>query len=345
MFEQYIQNDYLRALVIILLVFIVLKLFVYLVSKILLKLTQKTKTDLDDIILEKSSKPLSFVILIIGLRLALAEIPLPEATQITIFKIVFSLIIIAGSYLAYFILDLFLFRGWKKFVKKTESRLDDSLVNLFQGVLKFAWIVVLFLYLLNYWEVEIGPFLAGLGIGGIAIAFALQSSLSNIFGGISLILDRTVRVGDLVSLEDGTQGTIMHIGLRSTKLKTFDNEIVIVPNSKMSEGKIQNIALPEPKIRIVIPFGVAYGSNIEKVKKVVLKEIKKISHFIETPEPQVRFLEMADSSLNFKAYFYINTFEDKLSSIDQANTRIYNALNKNNIEIPFPQVDVHLHKK
>ncbi len=345
MLEQYIQNNYLRSLVILVLVFVILRFFVYLVSKILLSLTEKTKTDLDDIILKKSSKPLSFVILVIGLRLALNEIPLSQITQDAIFKIVHSLIIVAVSYLAYSLIDLFLFRGWKKFVKKTESRLDDSLVHFAQGVLKFAWIVTLFLYLLYYWGVEIGPFLAGLGIGGIAVAFALQSTLSNIFGGISLILDRTIRVGDLIYLSDGTQGTIMHIGLRSTKIKTFDNEIVIVPNSKMSEGNIQNVALPEPKTRVVIPFGVAYGSKIEKVKKVVLNELKKISHFVNDPKPMVMFLEMSDSSLNFKAYFYVDSFEYKLSAIDEANTRIYEALTRNKIEIPFPQMDVHLKKK
>ena len=125
---------------------------------------------------------------------------------------------------------------------------------------------------------------------------------------------------------------------------TFDNELMIVPNGKVASNKIQNVALPEPKIRIVVQFSVAYGSNVEKVKKLVLGEIKKLKYFVDGPAPKVRFLEMGDSSLNFKAYFYIDSFEYKLLSVDEANTRIYNILNKNKIEIPFPQRDVHIKK-
>ena len=177
-----------------------------------------------------------------------------------------------------------------------------------------------------------------------AIAFAMQESLSNIFGGISIILDKSIRIGDLITLDDKTTGKILKIGLRSTRIKTFDNEAIIIPNSKLANGNIHNIAQPEPKLRVVIPFGVAYGSDINKVKRLVLLEIKKVKHFVDDPEPSVKFLEMADSSLNFKAFFFVDSFENRFGAIDEANTRIYNALNKAKIEIPFPQVDVHLKK-
>ena len=89
----------------------------------------------------------------------------------------------------------------------------------------------------------------------------------------------------------------------------------------------------------------AYGNNIEKVKEIVIKEIKKIKNLSDEPKPVVRFLEMADSSLIFKAYFYVDSFKYRIFAIDEANTKIYNALNKSKIEIPFPQMDVHLKKK
>ena len=109
--------------------------------------------------------------------------------------------------------------------------------------------------------------------------------------------------------------------------------------------KIQNVAEPEPKTRVVIPFGVAYGSNVSKVKKIVITELNKIENFIANPEPIVRFTEMANSSLNFKAYFYVDSFENKWKAIDEANTLIYNALNKNKISIPFPQLDINIKEK
>ena len=169
-------------------------------------------------------------------------------------------------------------------------------------------------------------------------------ALSNIFGGVSIILDKSVNVGDLVNLDDGTSGKISKIGIRATKVQTFDNEMIIVPNSKLANSNIKNIAQPEPKSRVVIPFGVAYGTDIEKVRKVVMKEIKTVTGFAKEPEPSVRFVEMGDSSLNFKAYFFVESFEQRFNAIDEANTKIYNALSKNKIEIPFPQMDIHVKK-
>jgi len=169
--------------------------------------------------------------------------------------------------------------------------------------------------------------------------------LSNIFSGISVILDKSVRVNDLIYLGTDAKGKILKVGLRSTKIRTFDNELIIVPNNKLADSMIQNVALPDPKTRATVPFSVAYGSNIEKVKKIVLKELKTISDLDESENLVVRFIEMGDSSLIFKAYFYVDSFDNKWKAIDEANTKIYNALNKNGISIPFPQMDVHLTKK
>lgn len=157
-----------------------------------------------------------------------------------------------------------------------------------------------------------------------------------------MILDKSIKVGDLIYLDADTRGKVLAIGLRSTRILTFDNELIIVPNSKVADSKIQNIAEPDPKARVVIPFSVEYGSDVNKVKKIVLAEIKKVEHFIAEPEPIVRFIEMGQSSLNFKAYFYVDSFEFRWAAIDESNTRIYNLLNKAGIGIPFPQMDVHL---
>ncbi len=192
--------------------------------------------------------------------------------------------------------------------------------------------------------VEIIPVLGALGVAGLAVALALQPVLSNIFSGISLIMDKSVRVGDWIILDDKTSGVIEKIGIRSTRVKTFDNDVIIIPNTKFADSLIRNASLPEPQIRKVVTFSVAYGSDVEKVKKIVISELKKISWIVPEPEPKVRFVEMGESSLNFKAFFYIDSFENGYASIDEANTRIYNALRKSGITIPFPQLDVHLKK-
>lgn len=344
MFEQYITNPYLRALTVFLIIFLIIKLLIFVLTKILPIFTAKTKTDLDDEILKRTSAPLTFIALLAGIRFAIGEINLDESLSETIEGIILTLMIVFAAILIYYVVDSLITLGYRDFGKKVGGKINESLLQFFHSMLKVVVIIAAFLVILASWGIQIGPLLAGIGVAGIAVAFALQSTLSNIFGGISMLLDRSINVGDLINLSDGTSGKILRINLRSTKIRTFDNELVIVPNSKLADSNIKNIALPEPATRVVIPFGVAYGSDIAQVKRVVLREVKKIKHMESKPEPVVRFLEMGDSSLNLKVYFYVNSFDNRANAKDEANTRIYNALNKEGVEIPFPQMDVRLKK-
>jgi len=343
-FEEYIANPYLRALAIVALIFVVLKVFVFIMQKVILRITAKTKNEVDDKLINKMSPPFTILIILIGLKIALLELPLPEGLVPILSKMIISFVLLIVAYIVYLVVDLVLLGILQKVMNRVSKHTGQALFSLFQGVIKVIVFAIAILYILDIWGVEVGPFLAGLGIAGIAIAFAMQDSLSNIFGGISMILDKSIKVGDLVYLDSSTKGKVVKIGLRSTWIRTFDNELMIVPNGKVAADKIQNVALPEPKTRVVVQFGVAYGSDVDKVKKLVLVEIKKLKHFVDDPEPAVRFLEMAESSLDFKVYFYVDSFENKLVSVDEANTRIYNILNKNKIEIPFPQRDIHMKK-
>lgn len=343
MFNEYFSNEFLRASVVFVLAITSIRVLLFFSERILIKFSSKTKTDLDDKIIAKLNMPLYLLAFLFALALALKEIILSENALAVTHNIIFSGTIVVFAYILYSVLNLIAVRFLKKVAMKTKSNVDDSLLSLFNSIMNLALIIVVLLYILELWGVEIAPLLAGLGIAGLAVALAIQPTLSNIFSGASMVLDSSIRVGDLVYLDQNTKGTIMKVGLRSTKILTFDNELIIIPNSKLAESSIQNVALPSPKARVVIPFGVAYGSNIEKVKKIVLKELKSVKNLVE-PEPLVRFIEMGKNSLDFKAYFFVDTFNNRFPAIDEANTKIYNALNKNGIKIPFPQLDVHLDK-
>ncbi len=341
--DQTIANVYLRAFLYLVITFVVIRVLIFIFEKVILKLTIRTKTHLDDVLIKKTSKPITLLVLLIGLRVSILEIAFSEETILLVKNVFNSFLILIIAYLVYSVLSVLFTKTIPRVTKKSDSS-NGALVGLIEGTLKIILVLGALIYLLYYWGVQVGPFLAGLGVAGIAIAFALQTSLANIFGGVSIILDKTIRVGDLISLEDGTTGYVLRVGLRSTKLKTFDNEIIFVPNGRLADGRVQNLALPDPKIRVVIPFSVAYGSDIEKVRKIVLKEIKTFEGVLDDPAPIVRFMEMGNSSLNFKAFFYIASFENRFNAIDESNTKIYNALNKNKITIPFPQMDVWLKK-
>jgi|APSaa5957512622_1039677.scaffolds.fasta_scaffold33350_2 small-conductance mechanosensitive channel len=345
MWFENISNPYLEAFVFFFVVFLGLRILFFILEKIILKVTVRTKTNLDDIIMKRSSFPISAILFFVSLRLTFKGIELAEGTLSTLYHFVDSFIVVFVSILVYVLIDVVVMYGVRKAASKTRSTLDDTLVALVHSVLKITLFVVVVLYVLGVWGVEILPLLGALGVAGIAIALALQPVLSNIFSGASVVLDKSVSVGDLVYLDSETKGKVAKIGLRSTRVTSFDNELFIVPNTKLAESIIQNVALPEPKSRVVIRFGVAYGSDIDKVKKIVLKEIKRVANVVlDDPEPSVSFRKMGDSSLDFKALFYVHDYGDRFDAIDEANTKIYNALNKAGVEIPFPQMDVHLKK-
>ncbi len=345
MIEQILSNEYLRASSLFIILLLGLRIIISILERIVLKLVSKTKTDIDDIIIKRSSVPITTILFLISLRISLEHISFSENISLIIHRSIYSGIVIATAYIIYVFVDILVFRLWKEFTKRAKIGIGESLGSLIHGLTKIILIALSILYILDLWGINIGPLLAGLGIAGLAIALALQPALGNIFSGVSVILDNSVGVGDVITLDAETSGTIEKIGLRSTKIRTYDNELVIIPNSTLADSRIQNVALPEPKTRVVIPFGVAYGSDIDKVKKIVLDEIKKIKNICNDPEPSIKFTQMADSSLNFKVYFHVESYKYRLEATDEANTRIYKILNKNKIEIPFPQIDVHLKKK
>ena len=239
--DSILGNGYLKAAAIFVLFYTLSEIAVVIFEKVFLRLAKKTKTDLDDIIVKNLKRPISFLLLSLGFKLAFVSIGLEGRWDTILNGITSTLVVVTVIYIIKTVIEVLVLHWGVKFASKTESTMDDNLVNLAQKALGVGFIVVSFLFVLKVWGVEIAPLLAGLGVGGIAIAFALQKSLGNVFGGISLILDKSITVGDTVVIDETTKGTILDIGLRSTKIRTFDNEVIIVPNAMLAQSKIQNI--------------------------------------------------------------------------------------------------------
>ncbi len=341
---ELLEITYARAILIIVGFFIVSKIAFIIFERIFLRIARKTKTEIDDLILQAINKPVTIVLVLIGLYLGLGTLSFPFVD--VALKLIVTLITIVVAY-ALVSVVLILIDAWaKKWLAKAEVNTGRYIVSLFHKLTKILIALLAFVYILGIWGIEITPIAAGLGVGGIVVGLALQKSLSNLFGGLAMIIDRSINPGDVIVLEDGTKGVVLDVGIRTTRIKTFDNEVIIIPSGLLAESKILNRARPDSKLRIEIPFSVAYGSEIEEVKRVVLNELRQMD-ILKQPEPYVRFIEMGESSLNFKAFFWIDSYEEDkiLKAKDEANTRIYNALRKAGIEIPFPQLDVHLKKE
>ncbi len=343
--EYLAANPYLHAIAIFVFFFAASFLMVFAGEKLLLRLTSKTKTDIDDLLIKRTNKPIAVLLMLFGLRFAVDIFKVSSEIAAAIDRIFFVMIVFGVAYILMVVIDVFIDNWSRKWAEKTESKMDDYIITMLHRLFRILVIAFAFIYILNSWGVEITPILAGLGVAGIAVAFAMQSSLSNIFSGIFMIVDKTVKVGDVIELDKETTGTVVDVGLRSTRIRSWNNEIMTIPNSKVADAKVLNFAQPDPTVRVVIPFSVAYGSKIGKVKSIVLKEIKQINGALKEPEPMVMFTEMGQSSLNFNAYFWVEHFTMKFAAKDEANTRIYNALNKARITIPYPQMDVHIKRR
>lgn len=340
--EDIIVNQYLRAGIIFFVLFLVFRVLLYLLEIILLALTSKTATEIDDLLLKKSSKPVTFIALLFSLLIALNEISFGEEVGLIIFRTIYSLLAVVIGYLVFVIVDIGLIRVWQKFAEKTESDIDDTLGQLVHEVLRIVLIVIIGLLILNIWGVNIVPLLGALGIAGLAVALALQPTLSNIFSGVAIIIDGTLKVGDVVKLEGGEMGEVYKVGLRTTRIKSFDNEMIIIPNSKLADSILQNFFQPDVSIRVGVNFGVEYGVDPEYIKRLAIEEIKKIKFIDKEQEIRVLFTEMADSALLFKAMFWVDDIAKKWPAHQEAISRIYRRLYKEKIGIPFPQQTIWL---
>lgn len=348
LYGRFLENPYYQFIFIALAFYILSKIVQVIILGNLRRLAKKTKNTVDDLIIDSTRKPLIRFLGLIGVKIAVNVLPFSETVLTNFHHIINTLMIIVIIGFLVKISDVFLNVWGRHWAEKTESSLDDELLPLLHKVTHAVIIILGIFFILGEWNIDVTGLLAGVGIAGLAIGFAVKDSLSNIFGGISIILDKAIKVGDVVKLDDGKSGTILDVGLRSTKLRTWNNELLIIPNGQLANTTIQNYKKPDLSVRGEVNFGVEYGANTTSVKKVVKDAIKTIKTVIpnSTKKPiQVLFLNMGDSALEFKARFWVTDYSDKFAAELEATEKIYKALNKSKIGIPFPTRTVYLKKE
>ncbi len=182
----------------------------------------------------------------------------------------------------------------------------------------------------------------GLGIGGLAVALAGREALSNLLGTIAILLDQPFRLGDFVVLGEGDRGTVIGIGLRSTRIERLDGILVSIPNANIANMKIINESAPVVEARISVPVGAAYGSPVNEVEQALLAASQRCEYVLPEPAPSVRFVSFGDSALEFELLVWIIQPEFRAKATDQINRAICEEFQKQGIEMPFPQRDVHI---
>ncbi len=336
----YWQNPLIVSALIILGSFLLAQFLQYLFAKYLEKIARKTTSKIDDLLLDRTKHPFFFLVIALGIKLALMNLGIDGLLT----KLVDSGLALLFLLFLSRIVDVIIETWGMHFAKKTKTRIDEVLLPLFRKIGKVIFVVIGFMWVLHLWGIDITPYLAGVGISGLVLGLALQDSLKNVFGGISLLLDKTFRVGDRLKLESGEIGWVHDIGLRSTQLLTPDNELIHIPNGYLANSKVQNFSHPDEKVRLCVDFGVEYGTKVEKVRETVLTVLKKKEWVLKKPEPEVCFMEMGDFALKFRAFFWVDHW-NKVGKKLEATELIYDALNKAKIGIPFPTQTVHVEKR
>ena len=305
----------------------------------LARLANMTDSLLDDDVLQYVRKPAFTSVLYFGLSLAANIAPLPFGKQLII-NILLSVII--GSWMrASILISTVLLDTLEQ--HDSFSLIEIRTKPIFDLTAKILTILVGSYLLLLIWGINPLGWLASAGIVGIAIGFAAQDTLANVFSGFFIVADAPYKIGDYITLDTGERGLVSRIGLRSTRLLTRDDVEITIPNGVIASAKIVNESGgPYLKIRVPIAFGVAYGSDVDQVSEVVQSIAKSHPSVCEQPQPMVRMRAFGASSLDFDLLVWIEDPQYKGSISHDLFVEIYKAFGREGIEIPYAKQDLYI---
>jgi len=281
---------------------------------------EKTKTELDDIII-KSLNTIKYL-------------PLTLSSLTVILKILLSLIILFSFLLLSNFIVLYLNSHKEKFNIYAQG------MSIIKNLTQLVVLIIAGLIILQQLGISITPILTAFGIGGLAVALALQDTLGNLFSGLHILATRKIRPGDYIKLDSGEEGYVVDITWRNTVIRQLPNNLVIIPNTKLSSAIVVNYNMPEEELAVLIQVGVSYDSDLEKVEKITIevgKEVmKEVNGGIPSFEPFIRYHTFDDFSINFTVILRAKEFVDQYLIKHEFIKRLKKRYDKEGIEIPFP---------
>jgi small-conductance mechanosensitive channel len=337
-------NPYLKALAVILFALAAAKLAGWILTGLIGRWARRTRTDLDDRVIRHLHGPIFASVLLFGLVAATQLLALPETVAWFTMAVLKTIGVWVWMVFAMRIVEF----GLEGLSRRRHQFLfiQPSTLPLFQSAAKIALVGAAFYFVMLSWNIDVTAWLASAGIIGIALSFAAKDSLANLFAGLFILGDSPYKVGDYIVLDTGERGKVTRIGMRSTRLLTRDDVEITIPNSVMGNAKIINESGgPYPGERLRVPVGVAYGSDVDHVRRVLLDVALGHKEICRQPAPQVRFREFGDSSLSFELLAWIAEPELRGRMLDELNTLVYKAFAREKIRIPLPQREVHIRSK
>jgi len=333
-------NLYLQAAIIAAVFIVIGKIADWVISAIIGRIVQRSSNSFDDEFVKLIHRPIFLSFVLVGLALATQRLQLPAAPEFITLGILKTIAI----FVWYSTLSQVMNLVARMFTRKRDNKLAESgMLTLIHNVMKVVLVALTGYFIFLAWQIDVTAWLASAGIVGLALSFAAKDTLSNLFAGVSIIVDAPYKNGDFIILESGERGVVTDIGLRSTRLLTRDDIEITVPNGIIGNGKIINEAGgPASHHRIRIAVGVAYGSDVDHVIETLETVAANNADVLKQPTPRVRFRRFGESSLDFELLCWIAQPVDRGRVSHDLNCAVYKALQTNQIEIPFPQRDLHV---
>jgi small-conductance mechanosensitive channel len=343
-FLLYWAKEILGAILILALFWLLSHLIVMMLNKWGRRLTAFTATDLDDRVLQRVIPYVSRLLVVLGVYLAIRSLPLHEKLVMVASGIIYIILVTIVGNLIYHVIGELLkwyFAGQQDSAGAVMSRqmmpVVEKIVSLF--LMGAALIVVL-----KHFNYDIFSLVTALGIGSLAIGMAAKDTLAHMISGFTIMLDRPFRIGDRIQLVGGQIGDVADIGLRSTKIKTLDNQLLIIPNSDLCNTMLTNQAFPNSRAKGRINIGVSYGSDVDQVKALLVSIAAEIADVLADPRPEAYFVSFGDSALNMALFFWVEEYGNLFGTTDKINSLILKRFAENAVEIPFPTRTVNLRK-
>jgi small-conductance mechanosensitive channel len=309
------------------------------------KLRERTKTSLSAQLIDDFDGPLALWLVVIGIYLGLLRLP-PLADHLEVLRRSFTVASIVVAVFAILRIQGRLIVWYTRRLGRRTGQVKvlNSFVPMAKRIVSIAVIVFGTLIVLDQLGVSIAPLIAGLGIGGLAVALALQGTLTNFFAGINVLTDGSMRVGDFVELDNGLRGEVDQIGWRTTRIRMLANNMVIIPNSKLADNVTTNYSHPVDELSVYIELGVSYFSDLDHVERVTVEVARQViadtEGAVKGSEPSIWYTEFGDSNINFWAVLRANNYGDSWLVKHNFIKAIFRRYDEEGIEISFPARNV-----
>ncbi|NPA03251.1 MAG: mechanosensitive ion channel family protein [Epsilonproteobacteria bacterium] len=326
------------------LIFLLLRrLFTFIVLRSVRKFVSFTKTSLDDNLIQIFEGPLKFTFIIIGLYFALKIAGITNATSAKIMRSLIIFVVFWVIFNAVHVLDEVVYGFARKFGKELYREIGAFFIK----TLKIFIFAVGLVSILQEWNINVSAFLASLGLGGLAFALAAKDTASNLFGGLSILADRALKIDDWIKVGD-VEGTVEEIGLRTTKIRTFEKSLVTVPNQIIANNPIENFSRRSVR-RIKMRIGLVYSTSREQMKAIVRDIRKMLQHHPNISKKAtllVNFDQFNDSDLSIFIYCFTNTanWAKYLSIREDINLKIMEIVERHGSDFAFPSESIYVEK-